>query len=373
MTWQSIFIHEFLDSQLSNVLGAEGRIIASSPPPTVSAPSSTTRRGTTIRPGAWFGYELDRPRQEVIGMDIFCDVLAPVSGPGAVLPLASIEGAIALVLIFNDPVSTELIDGQLVAHARLTAKIGNQNVNSDTVRIPFRSPVTMQVNWHTSGQVRLFLNGELIAYEPQIMPDNQFTVARIIIGDRFAAASQQPRFFIQHVSIKILREDVSVTQILEQFPVEYPEEFDDERCETIARDYVKNSMSVIRQFMRLFVSSTTSSWKKSEQTPIPSFESAAIEAHERAVNAFTSFMRFILEGDLAARADYLLHLEKFLTLLRNELPGEYAQMLADLDAIEKPSPECLELGRRHLEANGEALQPLLSLADETIEIAHNIA
>jgi hypothetical protein len=364
MSWRPIFVHEFLDRRLGNMQGEPGSLLSSVPPPIVRG------GGTNIRPGVWFGYALSDHREDVIGIDVSYRVHAPVFR-GA-LPLLNITGAMDVALQFSDPLVTEFVDGNLVAHAALLVRVGPQEIVWDNVQVPYRFPMTLRITWHTSGQLQLTIDGALAAYHPAVVPTAAFEVSSFAFGDPQWQGPTGDRFSLRGICLRILQEDDTIRDVLAEIPVELPPNLDGERCAVLVVAYQREIVRKYREFMRLFVSATTTAWQKTDQAPTPAFDAAANDAHRHALAALTHFMQYVRKGDESARAAYLNDVEQFFIQLNAQLPDELRALLDDIAAIPQPPRECLELARPFLEQNATSLDPIRQLSDETVTLARRV-
>jgi hypothetical protein len=272
---------------------------------------------------------------------------------------------------WNSPSESVTRDGELFVLGQLRVRVGSEDVLMDSVALPYRRPVWVRVAWHTSGQLHLALEGRLIAYDPQVAAGQSFTVGLMTFGDPLLPPGPfpVPRYSVNYISVRVLRENDIISQVLGEIAGRFPPGPEDQRCRTEILVYVKAIIARVRAFVRLFVPRTSTTWREVDTPGTSPFQRASIRAHEHGLRAFSAFMRFWREGDEAASTEYLTHIGAFLSVLRDTLLADYETMLADLESIPRPPERCLELSRAWTEENGDILAPLVNLADETVRIA----
>jgi hypothetical protein len=365
MSYRPLLIHEFLDRRLDNVIGVPGQIISSTPPPTVRPGSSS------IEPGRWFVYALDRQQPSVIGIDVKVRIHAPTQGAGAFLPEIIMGNAMRVGLRFTDPLVVVMIDGNLVARSELRVSVGGQEVVW-TINLPHRMPINLHISWHTSGPLRMSVDGRLQAYSRAIAP-----LARLSISDIFVGNPQPTdgipvaRFYLQYLSIRTLQEEDAFREVVAELPLRFPDELPESRCAKLVTQYQRDLMMLLHGFMSAFIRETSTDWELTATDPEPNFSPAALAAHTNAVDAFDGLMRFVRRHEASGRAQYLTSIAAFFTQLRNVLPDQYAQLLDAIEQLPLPPRECFELAESFVDDNAELVESMRQLNRATIRLARS--
>ncbi|MCP4470120.1 MAG: malate synthase [Gammaproteobacteria bacterium] len=368
MTWHTLLQHEFLDRNLGNIIGAPGKLVSSNLAPLVH-PSSG--RGTTIAPGMWFGVNFDEIVKKVIGFDIKLLLHAPANT--GLLPLCQIVGAMNVEFVWESPSHSEMVNGELVAFGDLRVKVGTEVFVIHSVGLPHRRSIELHVNWHTSGQCRIELDGQLIAYDPTLSPGQSFATQGIRLGDPISSPQLRPRHMLHQVLVRAIREEDSVTEILWELAADLPEIPDSERCRIEVERHLQSIVGILRSFMRGFTQQETQQWNKADGGSAKPFSQSAAEAHKVSMSAFLSAMEFLTRGGEVHKADYLADIRRFFELLHASRPTEFQQMLQDLDNLQRPSQRCLDYAAAWASENEKRVSSLVALANETIQIANDIA
>ena len=366
MSYRPLLIHEFLDRRLDNVIGVPGEVISSTPLPTVRPGSSS------IGPGRWFGYLLDEPQTNVIGIDVKVRIHAPTQGAGALLPEIIVGSAMRIGLRFTDPLVAEMVDGELVARSELRVTVGGQEVVW-TINLPHRRPINLQLSWQTSGPLRMSVDGTLQAYSRAVAPLARLSIADILVRNPEPTnGTQAARFFLQYVSIRTLQEDDSLREVVAELPLRFPPELPESRCARLVAEYRRDLMMLLHGFMGAFIRETTTDWERTAADPEPSFSPAALAAHTNALDAFDGLMRFARRHEASGRAQYLTNIAAFLTQLRNVLPDQYAQVLDAIEQLPPPPRECFELAEGFVDDNAELVESMRQLNRATLRIARSL-
>lgn len=368
MAWHTLLQHNFLDRNLGNFIGAPSKLVSSEPAPLVN-PSLGV--GTTIKPGKWFGVDFDKDIEKIIGLDIKLQLHAPANT--GLLPLCRIEGSMSVEFIWESPHRSEMINGELVAFGDLRLKVGAEVFIVRGVGLPHRRSIELHINWHTSGQFRVELAGQLIAYDPMISPGQSFSTRGIRLGDPTGQPQLRPRHMLHQVLVRAIREEDSIAEILWELAADSPEIPDSERCRIEVERYLQSIVAIFRNFMRGFTQQETVQWNKADGGGAMPFSRSAVEAHEVSKKAFLSAMEFLTRGGEEYKTLYLERIRRFFEILNASRPVEYKQVLRDLDNLQRPSQACLDLAEAWALENEEKVSPLAQITDETIQIANDIA
>lgn len=367
MTWHTLLQHEFLDRSLGNIIGAPGKLVSSNPAPLVPPPPNV---GPTILPGKWFGVDFDKNIEKVIGLDIKLLLHAPANT--GLLPLCQIEGAMNVEFAWESPRRRGMVNGELIVFGDLRVKVGTEVFVIHSVGLPHRRSIELHVNWHTSGQCRIELDGQLIAYDPALSPGQSFDTPGVRLGDPTSPPQLRPRHRLHQVLVRAIREEDSVTEILLELAADLPGIPDSTRCRIEVERYLQSIVGVLRSFMRGFTQQETQQWNKADGGGSKPFNQSAAEAHKVSMSAFLSAMEFLTKGGEEHKAEYLAGIREFFEILHASRPTEFQQMLQDLDHLQRPSQRCLDSAGAWAYENEGRVSSLVKLANETTQIANDV-
>lgn len=371
--WRSVFLHELRNRRISDFGSLEGAVTPATRTivPTVESsvgghvidyPGSGAAGGMP----APFEFSLTSAIPEVVGISIRTRVRFPrVSQRVADF---QITAGITLALM------TQL---QLGQGFRAVARIDGQTVDLGQLqRGGTGSDYTdVRLDWHASGQLRLVVDGQLVAYRNGVAPGSQFTIA----GVAFSGRSQEPfiaspRFRVGRVFVRALTRRDPIAHFEHQLPPVKPVSDDlVDKCRIIATDRMLESLDRLRVFMASAHEVLSHPWNEADG-PVPGpFEPAAVQAHGLATAAATNLMAMLSRGDFAKPERFLDPFGKFLRILRDARPTEFAALAADLAGASVVPAECRAALEAHFAAQKDALAPLLDLLTSAAERVSVIA
>lgn len=358
--WKSIFLHEFLDGDPTNLHAIPGQLAVLPGGVVVEPPPVPTDRGFLVTPGRSLVYRFDEPLDDVIGVDLGFDLaIRPQEVPA--FQLVSLGGG--RVTLSMTQLRFAFIGPELQAFARIVLAVDGQEMEVDQT-FPGRGAIRLRIRWHTHGQGQIWLEGTLRAYQPGFAAGRSFGLDRLVVGGPEGVIVDPGAVFrARRVYLKVLRRDDARSEIDKHVPL-------DDRyvqptpCAERVRVVHRELLSRSRQFMAGIVSSLTTSWREGQ--PGGPFSREADAAHRAAVAAAEAFGSFLDTGDPAAMETFLERIGEFLDVLAATDPAGYADLLADLTArAEALDPYCREELQASYAANAGVLGPLAELLQRT--------
>jgi hypothetical protein len=326
--------------------------------------------GLGIGEGRNLTYRLDAVLEDVIGVDVSVEIAFIGLFEGRPLTLFSTEASgLSAVLEATEPPTSS---GHTMC--RLTLRLDDAVTTIDGVRFRQRFGLQqlerrrMQVRWTTYGQLQVWLDGLLIAYENAVKPGHRFNLGRLAIGDVDLPANGVINAAVTGFRLVELREDSAVEALGEQLDPECIPEIS-ERCQKAAPPRLQELLRECRQLMAAFNQSRTTPWRK-EDGGNP-FSAAALTTHKAGTRAGIAFARFLREGTPESREEVVSHLRTLLGLLAEDQPALFKQLLAkSREAREALDEHCQEAAYEARVKNPglfEMLDPLGSELEELVE------
>jgi hypothetical protein len=189
-------------------------------------------RGLGIGEGRHLTYRPAASLQGVIGLDVTIDlgVIVLIDGRPLTLFATGTAGLSASLVPTGPPAA----GGQTTC--RLTVRLDDAEVTVEGLR--FRSRIgpqalerrRLQIRWSTNGQLQVWLDELLAAYENAFKPGHRFALSQLSIGDVAQPLTGVVNAAVTHARVVELREDSGVESLGEQLNPEYAPEIS-ERCE----------------------------------------------------------------------------------------------------------------------------------------------
>ncbi len=153
--WRSVLLHEFPNGDVRNFSAIEGS--ATVIPQDVDA----------IGPDDVFEYTLNSPLHDVIGLSCRVRVRVPLTA-GLSYQIVRVGDDVS----FGIELDTTGIQGGLypdldlnaAAPDRLFLRVGSSSSHRGVVILHFNTLVDLRFDWHTNGQARVLVDGQLVAY-----------------------------------------------------------------------------------------------------------------------------------------------------------------------------------------------------------------
>ncbi len=375
--WRSIFLHEFLDSNIRNFQAIAGKPTPSSLTltPIPSPPLRTNAVGIT--PGRGFEYTLAQPLDQVIGISGRVRLRFPFqAGSDSPIPIMKV----------GEHAELNLLQKPLVAHSDFSAfaplatvllRIGSTNVGLGTVSLLPQPPSffsELRFDWHTSGQARLLQDGRLVGYHNAVAPSVRLDVNNLVFGMPDVPLATKPNYAIGRVFVRVLRRLDALAdfaKLLPTIPLSDPKLF--EPCYLQAILHLLAMVDRLRQFMSLIHQKTSQPWTLASGPAEGPFRPEAIAAHDLATQAAIELTNMMRKGDFSTANAFLEPFEAFLRSLHDLAPEEFAVLAKDLAHAHQFPTDCALEAESILEKNRRVLGSLLDVLSKASDRLQDVA
>jgi hypothetical protein len=344
--WRSIFLHEFLDSNIRNFKALAGTPTPASLTltPTPSPPLQTNT--VAITPGRGFEYTLAEPLDQVIGISGRVSLRIPFSsGSDSPIPIMQVGDNAEFSILKKPPGANQGL-GVFTQVGKALLRIGSTTVELGNVSLlPQPSFFSeLRFDWHTSGQARLLQDGQLVGYQNAVGPSVRLDVANVVFGIPNAPLETNPSYAIGRVFVRALRRPDSLLDFSKLHPeIPFPDPQAFERCQLPTINNLLAMGDRLRQFMSLFHQNFSQPWTAASGPVEGPFKSEAILAHKFATRAAIEFARMMRTGDFSAADTFLEPFEKFLRILHDAQPAEFTALAEELINTPAVPEECAAL------------------------------
>lgn len=369
--WRSIFLHEFIDHRLSNFQAVAGSVTQASFNLTPKPAPGSGINSVEVTAGTGFEYVFAQPLEQIIGVSCRLRVSFPFPNAGTghvrafnILTLGQpTSGALIQTLAFKEP----SLSG---APSQTGLFIGQSSASMGTVNISSDSFTDLRVDWHTSGQARLSVNGRLAGYTHSLSPGTVFDADRMTFGFPDGLVEpHNPNYLIARVFVRVLRRADSLatlTRLLPQIDIGD----DRNRCRVRAFVAILRLLDRLRSFMATFHQAMSQPWSEVNGPPEGPFRPEAIRAHELALAVGRALSRMLSDNDFSNPDAFLDPFTEFLQILRTALPAEFDSLAAELQAADVIPDDCkqdLEYARQQNEQVLAPIEALLSAASDRVK------
>jgi hypothetical protein len=332
--------------------------------------SFTGVRGFGIGDGRNLTYRPAAALRRIIGLDVSMEIAFLALIEGQPITLFSTDAASAVVT----PIAPPAPDGHTAC--RLTVRVANTTATVEGLRFRRRfgpqppERRRLQVRWTTSGQLHVFLDGQLVAYENAAAPGFSFSLVRWSVGDIDRPLTAILHAAVSNVRVVELREESAVESFGEALdPCELPEISD--RCVKVTQTTVQQHLREARVLMARFNLSQTAPWRLPDGgSP---FKPAAVAVHQAGGSAGVALGRYLREGTDAARDQVVTHLKKGLTTIAADQPDAFKALLWKIrQAQEAARWDCQISAEKVRAADPDLFKKLDALHDAIGEIVANL-
>ena len=370
--WRSIFLHEFLDTNIRNFQALAGSPTPDSlmltPIPSPPLPTNAVH----ITPGRGFEYVLDQPLDQVIGVSGTVRIKYPAEPrahhPASVMKIGdTVEFRIGFVSLV-DPAMGFFSRPAFLGIGQFQTELGTLSLWPDRFH-------EIRFDWHSSGQVHLMQDGKLVGYQNAAAPGVQLNVGHIVVGKPAPEPGRpDPNYMIGKVFVRVLRRPDSLADFSKLHPpIPFPHPEDFQRCQLATINTLMAMGDKLRQFMALFHQNYSQPWSSASGPAEGPFEPEAIAAHEFAIQAASQFARIVQTGDFSTADTFLEPFEKFLRILHDAQPAEFTALAEEIINTTAVSNECAELFQSIREKHKETLGPMVDLLAKANDRVRDIA
>jgi len=366
--WRSVFLHEFIDHKITNFKAVPGKLTLPSFNLVPSAAVVPGVNSVEVTNGKGFEYIFDEPLRDVIGLSCRVRVAYPIPNTG----LGHMQGFSLLGLGVNVTVLALAQPEPPPAVSAIPSQFG-LNINRPQgavivgegtgvhLQFPSKSFTDLRVDWHTSGQTRLSVNGRLVRYQNALVPGFSFDVDRLSFGHPGEPPTPHaPQYQIARVFVRALtRTDALVTfsRLLPRFPLSE----DRGRCHLLVFANLLSLIDRLRPFMAAFHQAKSQSWTEEFGPPEGPFQAEAVQAHQLAITSMLALKEMLRTGDFSKPENFLKPFTEFLRILRASQPAQFDALAAELFAADVIPESCREQIKSELEENQAALDPIINL------------
>lgn len=267
--------------------------------------------------------------RDLIGVDVTMDFVLVNLTEGASVPLFEVVGGLSATLSAS-AMSPSSANGKVACRLSVAINGANAIIESLSFRLPEfgldHQRRRLRVRWSTTGQLHVWLDGALIAYENAFQPDFRFDLDRVTIGDAEAPMSGMINASITYFRVVQLREEDPVGSLAEQLDPECIPEIS-ERCKEMAEFELFDMLRQARRLMAGFNASQTSAWRKGDGgSP---FTPDALALHKAGDGAGEAFARYMRDGEAQSRQRVLDKLSEVLKGLATVQPQAFKQLVVD--------------------------------------------
>lgn len=367
--WRSVFLHEFIDHRVSNFQALDGRATPASlalQPGPHAIPGVNSLRMVA---GTGFDYAFDEPMQRVIGISCRVRVKYDLNFPTHMFPVIRLGSGFELLLW---PQSHPIPDlSGTLSLARVW--VGNGFKNLGNILLSATHFMDLRFDWHTSGQARILINGQLAAYHNAVAPGAVLPVDRVAFGlATVAPGSNNVVYHVSRVFVRVLERQDSFAHLSKFLPKVKPTP-DYNRCRLRITGNVLAIVDRLRQFMAAFHQSTSQVWTQQAGPASGPFQQQAIDAHALSTASVAELVRMLRTGDYSKPERFLDPFAAFLRILRAAQPAQFATLAAEIEAAEIVPDDCREALSASVGDQRDAFAPLIEIMTEAADRVRQVA
>ncbi|WP_171101934.1 hypothetical protein [Ruegeria sp. HKCCD7255] len=330
------------------------------------------RAGFGIGPGRNIVFEPTRKMQDVVGADITLRLAVSFMRVGQSCSVLSLgQNGIALGLT-----ALEAADENNNQKFRLEIQtsVGTVTVAplilTKVARNDLKSFLTLRVRWEAKGQLRVWRDDDLIAYENAVGVGLKLRLDRIMLGEIGNPLEGTSNVMIAGLRVLELREDAAAGELGDILDPRGADEIAD-RCNELARLSLNRLTTQMRGLMAGFIQNQTTPWRQGMAQP--AFSESALALHASAQNAGLALPRYLQSGDEAERTSLIEGLSEVLTSLAADQPQLFDELLATsvqppADLLETCGPSIDRLRQE----NGDLMARLEPISTELEAVVQRI-
>lgn len=369
--WRSVFQHEFPDPGIGNYQSIDGAISQASGAMLLEADPATGRRSLPLLAGETFEFVPAHPLRDIIGVSMRARLKGSVSGFVSTATFR-LSAGIDLDLLIRKPVFG-------------ASKPTDASVRVESSHVAFTAAVPalgqfvgLRLDWHTSGQVRLWADGRLVAYHNNVGAGRVLQLDRVAFGLPFPEPEEfhrlSRRFSVNRIFVRALARPDTLAAFTRFLPK--PEATADDllrKCRFIATGNVLKTVDRLRAFMAEAQQVLSQPWTAPDGPATGPFRQQAIDAHELAIAAGGALIDMMRRGDYSDPATFLEPFEKFLRILHGTLPAQFSALASELANRPVVPEECRLVMEKALGPSRDELAPLIDLLAAASDRVRTIA
>ena len=371
-TWQLFYENRFPSNAVTGATILDVQRAAAGTLSVQSGPvftSFTGFRGFGIGDGRNMTYRPTAALRQVIGLDVAMEIGFLRLVAAEPITVCSTD-ATSIVITATAPPAP---DGRTAC--RLDVHVGNTTATVQGLTFRPRFGVQplekrqLQVRWTTNGQLHVFLDGQLVAYENAAAAGFSFNLVRWSVGDVVKPMTAVLHAAVSNVRLVELREESAVDSFGEALDPDVPEISD--RCVKVTQTTLQQHLREARALMARFNQSQTRSWRPADGgTP---FKPAAIAVHEAGSRAGVALGRYLREGTDEAREQVVAQLRTLLPALAADQPAAFKALASKIrKAQDAAQYDCKASAEKIRAANPGLFKKLDPLHDAIDEIVTNL-
>jgi hypothetical protein len=369
MMWRSVFLHEFPGGRIRAMQALAGDATPASLAMTPEVDADLGRHVLTLSGDQVFDYGLDQPLRAIVGLSVRVRLHFPYRRSSRV-PVVRVGPVFELAL------QPEPMPNDAPSRASAVLRVAGANPIELGTVVDYRRPharyVDLRVDWHSSGQARLLVDGRLAGFQHSVAVGLSLGIDRIVLGGRPEYPGPPgARFMVSRVMVRALSERDSLGPMVKGLPDIRPA--DDPRlarCRKRVQAELGTTLMQLRQLMARFHALTSQPWTSQGPGPGP-FKEVAKEAHAAALKAGMALGRTLSDPQYPFD-DVLAALRDFLVLVRGVVPVEFKALVDAQSASHGLSEECRDLLEREIGAD-PAFERLSKLLGSIHELIVNVA
>lgn len=288
--------------------------------------SFTGLPGFGIAAGRSVAYSLDNTLRDVIGVDAVLDFVFRFLPVGQMVSLFNIDNNLINISLLSESTT------QQETICRLLLRVGDKSVEVSNLPFSFSSfPLKfanrrLRVRWYTNGQLQVWLDEDLIAYQNNAAPGRSFSLASFHVGEPQGQLTGIINVSVTGIRILELQDKNSTDVLGEQLDLCQSTYIPDE-CGKVAIDLHEKVMSETRTLMSKFVQSKTIPWRK-EDGGSP-FSNDSIIAHESAQSAAKAFADHLRSNNTESAEQMVSELKVFLNIIALDQPDLFESLVGE--------------------------------------------
>jgi hypothetical protein len=224
----------------------------------------------------------------------------------------------------------------------------------------------LQVRWTNNGQLHVFLDGALVAYENAVKPGHQFNLTQMAIGNVDLPLTAVVNAAVSNFRLIELREDAAADSLGQQLEPEKVPDLSPE-CRKVAVGGLTTVLREARALMAAFNASKTSPWRTG-QSGSP-FTPSAVAVHTVGTQAAEAFNRYLRNATPESRKEVATNLTKLLEILAENQPALFKALVAKTKAARDAlDGHCSGAANDFRASNSQLFEKLDALASELGEV-----